>query len=157
MSRHQPVRLGELLRTDFRTSTEGDVLNTRMLTSLQLDYRYQPARLAIALSLADPKPPAVPPELLGKPIRGETLFGADEAEVGLWVSLIVEHAGLDAPSRRDVIDLVAGHWQRGARAVSRQSQAWKGPPHEFIATLMKAEARPSLAPADLAGSRVLAK
>ncbi len=138
MSAPQPVRLSDLLRTDFRTSTEGDALNARLLRDLGLDYRYQPARLAISLSLADPKPPGTLPELLGKPIRGETLFGAEEAEIGLWVSLLVEHAGVAAPNRREIIDLVAGHWHRGARALSRRLDSWQGPPQTLVADLMGA-------------------
>jgi hypothetical protein len=138
MSAPQPVRLSDLLRTDFRTSTEGDALNARLLRDLGLDYRYQPARLAISLSLADPKPPGALPELLGKPIRGETLFGAEEAEIGLWVALLVEHAGVAIPNRREIIDLVASHWQRGARALSRRLDNWQGLPQIQVADLMGA-------------------
>lgn len=137
MSHLQPVRLGDLLRTDFRTSAEGDALNTKLLKDLGLDYRYQPARLAISVSMVDPKPPSNPPEFLGKPIRGETLFGAEEVEIGLWVALLVEHAGLEQLSRRDVIDLVAGHWQRGARILVRRVERWDGTPHALVAELMR--------------------
>lgn len=131
-----PLRLGELLRTDFRTSSEGDMLNTRLMKGLGLDYRYQPARLAIALSLADRRPPPATSELLGKPIRGETLFGAEEAELGLWIALIVDYAGLEAPTRRELIDLVAAHWQRGARALARRLDAHEGAPETLVASLM---------------------
>lgn len=132
------LRLADLSRTDFRTSSEGDALNTRLLKTLGLDYRYQVARAAIALSLADGRRPPDAGELLGRPIRGETLFGAEEAEIGLWTALIVEHASLDAPVRRDVIDQVAAHWLRGAKLLAQKSDAAANP-HLLLADLLTAQ------------------
>ena len=113
MTPGHPVQLLDLLRSDFRTTEAADSLNSRLQKALGFAFRYQPARLALATSLSNPEVPELEAELRGKPIKGETLFGQEEIDVALWVSLIVEHAERTCATRRDIQDLVAAHWRRG--------------------------------------------
>ena len=106
-------QLGDIVRADFRTSRDGDAHNTSLMKKLGFQYRYQPARIAIALSLRLPGLPEDAPDGAGKPIKGDILFGADEAELALWVALVVQHADAITMSRRAFQDLVGGHWHRG--------------------------------------------
>ena len=108
-----PVQLLDLLRSDFRTTEAADTLNSRLQKALGFAFRYQSARLALATSLSNPEVPEPAAELRGKPIKGETLFGQEEIDLALWVSLIVEHAERTHATRRDIQDLVAAHWRRG--------------------------------------------
>lgn len=105
--------VAEIGRMDFRTSRSGETATRSLLRALGLQYRYQPARLAIGKSLGIATRPAPIDNLDGKVIRGETLFGQAAADLGLWAGLVEEHAGgpLD---RRALHDLVAAHWARGA-------------------------------------------
>jgi len=86
-----------------------------MKAKLGLHNNYEPARLAIAHSLA--LPDAAPPlsaddaDDPGKVIRGSTLFSDEELPV--WVSLIVEKAGLPFPTVEDIQEQVRRHWHRG--------------------------------------------
>lgn len=106
--------LAEIGRMDLRTSRSGDTATTSILRALTLQYRYQPARLAIGRSLGVATQPVPAENFDGRAIRGETLFGKNADELGMWISLIVTHAGGGPLSRRDVHDLVAAHWARGA-------------------------------------------
>jgi hypothetical protein len=135
-----PLNLLDLFRTDFRCSAESDGLNLRLVKELQLDFRYQPARIAMALSLADAKLPPATPDVLGKPIRGETLFGQEEVEVAVWVGLIVEHSGKASLSRRALQDAVAAHWTRGIEMLWRRWSRWEGTPAAFLADLTRSAA-----------------
>ncbi len=99
---------------DFRTSRSGDTATASLLRALELQYRYQPARLAIGKSLGVPTAPPAPENLDGKAIRGETLFGQASADLGMWTCLIVAHAGQGPLSRKTLHELVAAHWARGA-------------------------------------------
>jgi hypothetical protein len=106
--------LAEIGRIDFRTSRSGDTATMSLLQSLELQFRYQPARLAIAKSLGLPSPPPAVDNLDGKVIRGETLFGSLNEDLGAWVSLLTGHASTGPIGRRELQDLVAAHWARGA-------------------------------------------
>ena len=117
MTTRYPVQLLDLLRCDFRTTEAADTLNSRLQKALGFAYRYQPARLALAKSLSNADIPEPEAELRGKSIKGETLFGQEEIDLALWVSLIVEHAERSHATRRDIQDLVAAHWRRGIEAL----------------------------------------
>lgn len=108
------MTLNEIGRLDFRTSRSGETATASLLRHLSLQYRYQPARLAIARSLGLATRPAALDNLDGKPIRGETLFGQEAVDLGLWISLVTEHAGRGPLPRKDLMDEVAAHWARGA-------------------------------------------
>jgi hypothetical protein len=99
---------------DFRTSKSGETATNSLLRALDLQYRYQPARLALGRSLGVPTQPALVDNHDGRAIRGETLFGPALEDIGLWTSLIAEHAQNTALTRRNLQDLVAAHWARGA-------------------------------------------
>lgn len=101
-------------RLDFRTSRSGDTATGQLLRLLNLQYRYQPARLALGRSLGIPTQPAAVDNFDGKTIRGETLMGQGADDIGMWTSLIVEHAGGAVMDRRGLQELIAAHWARGA-------------------------------------------
>ncbi len=134
-----PITLVDLFRTDFRTTSAADALNQRLLTELKFDFRYQPARLAMALSLAVPAAPSPASDLVGKPIRGETLFGQEEAEVALWVGLFIEHADDPTLTRRELQDAVAAHWARGIEILGRRWSQWNGSASSFLAELANSQ------------------
>ncbi len=133
------LTFSDLFRADVRTSREADELNTRLQSALGLDFRYQAARLALALSLGDPAPPPAIADLLGKPIRGETLFGQEEVDLALWAALVVEHDPVAATSRRSFLDRTAAHWDRGARRLSRTWAKHHGTPETFLLGLGRSD------------------
>ena len=114
MNQPEAATLAEIGRMDLRTSRSGETATATLLRALGLQYRYQPARLAIAKSLGIASQPAPVENLDGKSIRGETLFGQNAAELSMWTSLIIAHSGRRPLTRRDVHELVAAHWARGA-------------------------------------------
>jgi hypothetical protein len=118
-----PLQIGDIARADFRTSFVADAENSRIQKTLELPYRYQPARLALSLSLAQPTAPTPISDSGGRPIRGDTLFGQDEADLTLWVALVVEHSGAVGLTRREFQDLVAGHWARGMAILSKTEKS----------------------------------
>lgn len=116
--RKASLQIGDIARADFRTAFAVDAENSRIQKSLDLPYRYQPARLAISLSLRQPDPPKPIADVGGRPIRGDTLFGQDEADLTMWIALIVEHSGTAGLSRKEFQDIVAAHWARGMKPLS---------------------------------------
>jgi hypothetical protein len=113
-----PLQIGDIARADFRTSFVADAENSRIQKAFDLPYRYQPARIAMSLSLGITKPPGPIADGGGRSIKGDTLFGQDEADLTLWIGLIVEHSGIVGLGRRDFQDLVAAHWARGMLLLS---------------------------------------
>ncbi|PDT43972.1 hypothetical protein CO661_31920 [Sinorhizobium fredii] len=126
------LHLADLSRMDFRTSAVADQKNTELQRSLQLDYRYQPARIAIGLSLSNPQQPHAPADVLGKPIRGETLFGLEDVDLALWLTLLSHHSGIGSPSRKQVADLVASHWARGIGMLAKDFLGNEAHPQDFL-------------------------
>ncbi len=104
----------EIGRLDFRTSRAGDTATSQLQRTFDFHYRYQPARLALGRSLGVPTPPTPVDNFDGRAIRGETLFGQGADDIGLWISLIIEHVGEPIADRRALQELVAAHWARGA-------------------------------------------
>ncbi|NGP16529.1 DndE family protein [Devosia aurantiaca] len=119
MNQTAALQIGDISRADFRTSFAADSENSRIQKALALPFRYQPARLALSLSLRRPDLPAPINDGGGRPIKGDTLFGQDEADLTLWIALIVQHCGQSGLSRRAFQDLVAAHWARGMDLLSR--------------------------------------
>lgn len=120
----------ELSKTDFRTTKASDDINTKLQNLLSLSHRYGPARLAIGLSLAEEDKPALKSddlEDMGKPIRGEFLFGT-AADIATWTAILVEHMGADNPGKRDLQAAVAAHWHRG---IQLMWEAWKTKDQSF--------------------------
>lgn len=116
---HPPLQIGDISRADFRTSFAADAENSRIQKAFNLPYRYQPARVAISLSLRQSELPSPITDGGGRPIKGDTLFGQDEADLTLWIAMIVEHSGVIGLTRRDFQDLVAAHWGRGMDLLSK--------------------------------------
>lgn len=135
-----PFQLGDIIRADFRTSRDADASNTAIMKKFGFQYRYQPARLAIALSLRVPALPREMPDVAGKPIKGDILFGSDEAELALWVALVVQHAEAASMSRRSFQELVGAHWHRGMASLSEISNDVDEHP-ELLAKVLLNEAR----------------
>ena len=108
------LSVSEIGRIDFRTSRSGETATLSLLKALELQYRYQPARLAIAKSLSIATPPAPVDNLDGKVIRGETLFGAGAEDLASWISVVTGYAGSEPLGRRELQDAIANHWARGA-------------------------------------------
>lgn len=125
--RADAATLSEIGRMDLRTSRSGDSATATLLRALGLQYRYQPARLAIAKSLGLTTQPQPVENLDGKSIRGETLFGQGAADLGMWTSLLSAHSGRDPLSRKDLHELVAAHWARGAGLLWDALRASKDP------------------------------
>jgi DNA sulfur modification protein DndE len=109
------TNLRPLVNANFRTSKRADAINDLMKAKLGLHNNYEPARLAIAHSLALPDlAPALSADDAddsGKVIKGSTLFSDEELPV--WVSLIVEKAGLPHPTVEDIQEQIRRHWHRG--------------------------------------------
>ncbi|ANT54815.1 DndE family protein [Mesorhizobium amorphae] len=133
-------QLGDIIRADFRTSRDADGLNTTLMKKFGFQYRYQPARLAIALSLRIPALPKDMPDGAGKPIKGDILFGSDEAELALWVALVVQHSHAIPMSRRSFQELVGSHWHRGMTGLSEISDDLDQHP-ELLAQTLLSDAR----------------
>jgi len=109
------TNLRPLVNANFRTSKRADAVNDLMKAKLGLHNNYEPARLAIAhsLALSDPAPAlsAEDADDSGKVIKGSTLFSDEELPV--WVALIVESSGLPSPTVEDIQEQVRRHWHRG--------------------------------------------
>lgn len=109
------TNLRALDSANFKTSKRADGVNDMLKAKLGLQHRYEPARLAIAHSLAlpDPAPPLTGEDAdeTGKVIMGNTLFG--EEELPVWVALIVEKFGHHHPTKEDIQEQVRRHWHRG--------------------------------------------
>jgi DNA sulfur modification protein DndE len=109
------TNLRSLDSANFKTSKRADGVNDLLKSKLGLQHRYEPARLAIAhsLAIAEPAPPLSDEDAddSGKVIMGKTLFGDDESPI--WVAMIVEKAGLIHPTVDDIQEQVRRHWHRG--------------------------------------------
>ncbi len=119
------TNLRALVNANFRTSKRADTVNDVMKAKLGLQNNYEPARLAIAHSLAIPEPvPALPDEDAddsGKVIKGHTLFGDDELPI--WIAMIVEKGDLLHPSVEDIQEQVRRHWHRGILLLQAEWQS----------------------------------
>jgi len=109
------TNLRALDSANFKTSKRADGVNDIIKSKLGLDHRYEPARLAIAHSLAIPEPAPMlegeDADESGKVILGKTLFG--DEELPIWIALIVEKADLSTFSVEDIQEQVRRHWHRG--------------------------------------------
>lgn len=131
-----PLQLGDIARADFRTSIPADHENSNFQRDWGFQFRYQPARLAISLSLSDPTEPSRAIEAYGKPIKGDTLFGQDESDLAGWIALILEHSGADDLTRREFQELVAQHWARGLQMLGAKSEAVSGGIERIVEKLL---------------------
>jgi hypothetical protein len=129
--------LRSLDSANFRTSKRADAVNEVLKSKLGLQHRYEPARLAIAHSLAMPEPvPPVPEgdaDESGKTIYGRNLFGDDDLPV--WIAMIVEAGDFRDPSVEDVQEQVRRHWHRGIMSLHELWEKCGGVYERFILQL----------------------
>jgi len=136
------------MTASFSPDQETDALNDEFMKRLGMSYRYQPARLAIARSLAIPKPPPKAGTKTTKSIKGDTLFGAGE-NLSTWVALVVEHAHNAKIDKPEPAELVSAHWLRGIKLLDGDWQRSDGDMTKFVRRLVEAAKIPhSLPPVD---------
>ncbi|MCC7492658.1 MAG: DndE family protein, partial [Fimbriimonadaceae bacterium] len=106
----------------YRTSADADELSKRLMERLGLAKHYVPARLAMACSLAVAEQPPAALGDAGRQIAGDALFGGP-AELAVWVSLLIEHAGRAPDDEKEFQRWVAAHWARGLAMLSERLDA----------------------------------
>lgn len=114
MSSQIEFNLRSLSKVNFRTTANADQKNELLKSRLGMQNRYEPARLAIAFSMAQSSPLKIDnndDEDLGKPIPGGTLFS--EELLPVWISMIVENAALSSINAEAIQKVVKNHWSRG--------------------------------------------
>jgi len=111
----------EVANASFRTDKESDQLNDKFMSLLGLEFRYMPARLAIARSLAIPSLPDPLPEKcdLCRTIKGHALFGSGVIR-SIWISMLVERSEENEITLRKLQKLVAVHWRRGIHQLNKE-------------------------------------
>jgi len=123
----------------FRTSKAADELNEKMRSNLGLQHRYEPARLAIARSLAIKSPPPALPESanaeVGKSIYGRQLFG--EEDLPAWVTLIVQSSSGRVTNIDSLLEEVRRHWHRGMLVLSEEWLSSSENYEDFILSLVE--------------------
>ena len=138
------TNLRSLDSANFKTSKRANAVNDTMMSKLGSQHRYEPARLAIAHSLAMPDPA---PRLSdddaesGKIIYGRNLFGDDD--LPLWVAMIVENAGLMNPTVEDIQEQVRRHWHRGILLLQTEWDNCDGSYDRFILYLAERAGLPA--------------
>ena len=107
------LKLSEVIQPEFRTSEGASKKNEVLAKNLDTN-RYGPARLALALSLADKRPVKTQiSDTKGDAIRGRTLFG-DDANIATWIAL-------DYATRRARTGQASVH-RRGRRTLGKRHQ-----------------------------------
>ena len=123
----------------FRPSKVADELNEKMRSNLGLQFRYEPARLAIARSLAIKSPPPPLPDSAaaegGKSISGRFLFG--EEDLPAWLTLIVQSSSGRVTSIESLLEEVRRHWHRGIVVLTEEWQNYSENYEEFILSLVE--------------------
>ena len=120
---HNEINLRTLSKVSFRPSLKTDGLNDQLKVKLGMFNKYEPARLAIAYSLALKDTfteDGGEDEDLGKGIAGSILFGDDLLPV--WISMIVESLDEKDISVDAIQKAVKNHWGRG---ISELHKIWK--------------------------------
>jgi DNA sulfur modification protein DndE len=129
---------------NFKTSKRADAVNDTMMAKLGSEHRYEPARLAIAgsLAMADPAPQLSADDAeSGKTIYGRNLFGEDD--LPLWMAMIVEKAGLMNPTVDDIQQQVRRHWHRGILLLQTEWENCGGVYERFILYLAERAGLPA--------------
>lgn len=103
------------LLANFASSSEAYRQTDELRVRLGFAARAPIARMAIGRSLGETTIPPKVPDMMGKPIKGDTLFGVEEHP--LWIALLVANfrdlfpkAAVTLPA---IQDAVARHWHRG--------------------------------------------
>ena len=137
----EKLKLSELVQPEFRTSEAASLQNEELARRLGTD-RYGPARLALALSLADKRPVNTDlPDTKGSAIRGRSLFGK-EADMAAWIALVTHHAGREL-DKHEFMAAVAKHWERGIGVLFKMWEGANGDFDRFIAALAEKSGMPA--------------
>lgn len=103
------------LLANFTSSSEAYRQTDELRIHLGFAARAPIARMAIGRSLGETTFPPKVPDMMGKPIKGDTLFGVEEHP--LWITLLVTNfrnlfpkTPIHLPA---IQDAVARHWHRG--------------------------------------------
>lgn len=136
----KPLKLSEVVQPEFRTSEAASKKNEILAKNLGT-HRYGPARLALALSLADKRPiKGEVSDVKGNSIRGRNLFG-DSADTAAWMALITQHAGREL-DRQAFSAAVAAHWERGIGILTKMWGGAGGDFDKFITALAEKSGMP---------------
>lgn len=128
------MRISEIIQQEFRTGEAASKKNKKLVGKIGTHYRYGPARLALALSLADKRPVKFKEaEVKGEAIRGRALFG-EESDMVAWIALITQHAGREL-DKHAFVNAVAAHWERGINILSKMWEDADGNFDRFIVAL----------------------
>lgn len=110
----------------FRPTEQAYELEEKLRSKLGFSARYEPARLMIGRSMAEPSVPSpvTASAKFGKVIPGEHLFGD---KVDLWIAaLTLDGRLLPGASVDDFRVLVEAHWSRGATLVMEELEHANG-------------------------------
>ncbi len=129
------VSLIDMHKIRIPPDSETDALNDKFMTRLGMPNRYEPARLAVARSLAIPASPPSIGAKTSRTIHGESLFGSGEY-LSMWIALIIEHAGDTEIDKSKLVDLVAAHWRRGIKLLDEDWSKSKEDVDDFVKRLI---------------------
>ncbi len=168
------LSLQQILKSRFRTSSEGDKATVALMANLGLSTKANVARLAIGRSLALGALDTDGIDARGLEIPAASLFSTQD--VGVWVGLIKTHAIANAQDPVDSMDgfrsVVRRHWHRGAILLLEDWHLANNDFDKFLETLIvrraelpdvapvraerKIESGPVVAPVDISGQLVKA-
>lgn len=131
------ISMIKLHTVGFPPDKETDALNNEFMKRLGMPHRYQPARLAIARSLAIHTLPPNAGAKTTRVIKGDTLFGTGE-NLSTWVALVVEHACNEEIDKNRLTELVSAHWRRGIKLLDSEWQRSDDDMTKFVRRLVDA-------------------
>lgn len=136
------ISIEQVLLAGFQTSGEADKRTEQLRSSLGLSAKNRVARLAIGRSLSDSSFPASALDSMGRPIKGDVLFGLNE--LPLWTGLLFTHLLKTNPkaelSLATLQDLVKRHWNRGINLLMEDWDESGEDYHRFIDILVRRRA-----------------
>lgn len=135
------ISLIDLRTVRFSPDSETDELNEAFRTRLGMSHRYQPARLAIARSLAIDSSPPYAEKKLTRTIMGDSLFGSGEY-LSIWIALIVEHANDSMIDKSKLMELVSAHWRRGMKFLDDEWHRSEQDLSKFVKRLVEVAGMP---------------
>ena len=103
----------------FRISKEGDLLNEAMMKRLGLEFRYGPARLAIAYAISERKIESPTGSSNQRIIKGASLFG-NSNDIQCWTILIkAAFQDADLATSKGYQQTVNALWDTGIRLLDK--------------------------------------
>ena len=108
----------DILKIGFKISKEGDELNEKMMKLLGSEFRYGPARLAIAFAISQGKLEKLSGPGSSRIIRGENLFGTTN-DIHCWTILMkTAFPGADLSSTKGYQETVNSLWDTGIKGLN---------------------------------------